>query len=398
MRIALVGAVLWMSGCGLDSEAMLAEGEQDGVEFAASELNASKILQFVNSVEATAALLHDEVGLDSRAANGIAQRRDGADATFGTADDRPFATLAEVDAVPYVGEVALTRLDTYASRLGTTPGALTLEGIAFTAQEAADTLAVVNGPLLDRVTLSSSASQSLRTRRPFADLPAIAAAPYIGPTALTALRTYVRANPITAPQGVCTGVGGTYDGVKFTQAEECKAVEYLNRARFSEMGPLPASARLAAYLAGPDGVWKWKRTSAWGSVASFSGFTGIGATAINALKTTSTAWTANGASADTVASTWTNRVTLANGPVLFEQVYVVKVLPEIYGDGGYTWQCAELRDAPGAPNYVYGCYPHFTCDGGDCWGDAAGKVRLVYGTLRRTTLPGFGGWRISLGR
>jgi len=52
--------------------------------------------------------------------------------------------------VPYVGEVALARLDTYAARLGTTPGSVTLEGIAFTAQEAADALAAVNGPLLDR--------------------------------------------------------------------------------------------------------------------------------------------------------------------------------------------------------------------------------------------------------
>jgi hypothetical protein len=398
MRIALMGGVLWMSGCGLDSEALLAEGEDEGLEFAASELNESKILQFVNSAEATIAVLNGEVGLDIRAANGIVARRNGADTTPGTPDDRPFLTLAEVDAIPYVGATALARLDTYASRLGTTPGAVTIEGIAFTEREAADTLAVVNGPLLDRVTLSSSASQSIRTRRPFADLPAVAAAPYIGPTALTALRSYVRANPISAPPGVCTGTGGTYDGVKFTQAEECKAVEFLNRARFSEMAGLPASARLAAYLAGPDGVWQWKRTSAWASLAPFSNFTGIGATALNGLKASTAAWTANGASSDTVASTWTNRMTLANGPVLFEQVYVVKVLPEIYGDGGYTWQCAELRDAPGAANYVYGCYPHFTCDGGDCWGDAAGKVRLVYGTLRRTTLPGFGGWRISLGR
>ena len=53
------------------------------------------------------------VGLDVRAANGIVERRAGPDGVEDTEDDTPFATLAELDAVPYVGPRALGKMIDY---------------------------------------------------------------------------------------------------------------------------------------------------------------------------------------------------------------------------------------------------------------------------------------------
>lgn len=76
---------------------------------------------------------------------------------------------------------------------------------------------------------------------------------------------------------------------------------------------------------------------------------------------------------------------------------MVRLVPGTITDNGYTWQCAELRDAANGANYLFGCHATVGCaDNNDCWGNAVGTSRLVHGTLRRTTVPGFGGWRLSL--
>ncbi|MGH1347876.1 MAG: hypothetical protein ACRBN8_40350, partial [Nannocystales bacterium] len=58
------------------------------------------------------------VGLDARAAGGIVEHRAGPDGVEDTDDDELFDTLAELDAVPYVGDVALSRLADYAASNG----------------------------------------------------------------------------------------------------------------------------------------------------------------------------------------------------------------------------------------------------------------------------------------
>ncbi len=62
------------------------------------------------------------VGLDVRAARGIVEHRAGPDGVEGNDDDDPFDTLAELDAIPYVGNVAFSRLAAYAEEHGD-PGA-----------------------------------------------------------------------------------------------------------------------------------------------------------------------------------------------------------------------------------------------------------------------------------
>jgi hypothetical protein len=62
--------------------------------------------------------LDDDVGLSSRAADNIAARRAGPDGALNTADDRPFMTFAELDAVPYVGPFAINAMIAYAKANG----------------------------------------------------------------------------------------------------------------------------------------------------------------------------------------------------------------------------------------------------------------------------------------
>ncbi|MEW5743408.1 MAG: hypothetical protein AB1938_31145, partial [Myxococcota bacterium] len=99
--------VLLAAACGVDSTAELADFD-DEVELDAAELNAAVLLAFVNAGTTTVEVLTLEATVEARAAKNVVARRDGPDATFGTADDRSFASIAELDAVPYVGPVALT--------------------------------------------------------------------------------------------------------------------------------------------------------------------------------------------------------------------------------------------------------------------------------------------------
>lgn len=81
-----------------------------------TEADACGVLEVVN--QATATQLLDDVGLSSAAANNIVAYRVGDDEIVGTPDDQLFATLAELDAVPYVGAVAFGKLRTYAQANG----------------------------------------------------------------------------------------------------------------------------------------------------------------------------------------------------------------------------------------------------------------------------------------
>jgi hypothetical protein len=74
------------------------------------------IVAFVN--EASFEVLDDDVALDRRAAENIVGHRDGPDGVLGTADDDPFDDLAELDAIPYVGPVALEKLRAWVEAQG----------------------------------------------------------------------------------------------------------------------------------------------------------------------------------------------------------------------------------------------------------------------------------------
>lgn len=77
---------------------------------------ARAVLAVANSL--SAAQLRTEVRLTATAARNIAARRDGPDARPGTADDRPFASLADLSGVCQVGNVAMKALAAFARAKG----------------------------------------------------------------------------------------------------------------------------------------------------------------------------------------------------------------------------------------------------------------------------------------
>lgn len=87
-----------------------------------------KVLQLINSTATTADLLKDR-GVHTRAANNIIDARNGADGVAGTADDKVFASVVEIDDVPYVGPVAMDSLGALVADLCITPAAAQVEVI-----------------------------------------------------------------------------------------------------------------------------------------------------------------------------------------------------------------------------------------------------------------------------
>jgi hypothetical protein len=94
----------------------VSDGKADGAISEGSP-EALGVLAVVNKLSTSA--LDGDVGLDSRAAKNITKHRDGA--TASTSDDDPFDTLAELDAVPYVGPIAFSKLLDYAHAHGFVP-------------------------------------------------------------------------------------------------------------------------------------------------------------------------------------------------------------------------------------------------------------------------------------
>ena len=135
------------------------------------------VLALVNDPATTFELLDVQVALDRRAAAGLIA-------------GRPFSSIGAVDAVPYVGRVALDKLLAWAASEGLVPAPAG-------GDEA--TLAFVNDPattfgqLDDDVRLDRRAARNIIDRRPFATLSELDAVPYVGPSALAALAAYALA-------------------------------------------------------------------------------------------------------------------------------------------------------------------------------------------------------------
>lgn len=109
LALALVAA----TGCVADDaspdgidEPGLSGGKGDGTEMTDCEQKA--IVAYLNEGISVEAL--EEAGVHARAAKNLVEHRDGADQRFGTEDDDVFDTIAEVDAVPYVGTSAMRAL------------------------------------------------------------------------------------------------------------------------------------------------------------------------------------------------------------------------------------------------------------------------------------------------
>lgn len=90
----------------------LVDGKSDTGGIAEGTAEAAAVLFVANT--SSRAVLGSDVGLANKAADNIVAVRDGDDGAAGTADDAAFSTLAQLDAVPFVGPVAFGKLLAYA--------------------------------------------------------------------------------------------------------------------------------------------------------------------------------------------------------------------------------------------------------------------------------------------
>ena len=141
-----------------------------------SEAESQAVLALANA--ASLETLDEDIALDVRAATGIIDRR-------------PFDTMEQLDAVPYVGPVALARLLDYAQATGLLDhGPQIVHGIEEGSPLALDMLRLVNSAsfqvLDEAVALDRRAASNIVAARQEVDLPSLAAldaVPWVGASA-----------------------------------------------------------------------------------------------------------------------------------------------------------------------------------------------------------------------
>ncbi len=161
------------------------DGKADGFALSEATPSAIGVLALLNDETTTFELLDIDVALDRRAAANLMARR-------------PFVSIAEADAVKYVGASALGKLLKYAQSNGFVPQGAdllgTFDGVPFSVDEAAATLRLANEG--DPVELRAEAgvpSRGLRRivgSRPIASMKVLAAIKYVGPRTLERLKEY----------------------------------------------------------------------------------------------------------------------------------------------------------------------------------------------------------------
>ncbi len=219
------------AGCAFDADPEAAPSQ---VAITMSSADAARVLDLVNYPGATQAVLDDDAGLDARAAANIALHRAGADGVFPSADDDAFDDLAELDAVPYVGDTAFEKLRAYAA-LHPAPAAESVEGVLFRGWESEIVTWGVNTvdfEVLDGM-LDARAAQSLLDGRPYASVTEMGPRAYVGGSALDRLRREAAA--WWSARSGAPSLAGTFDGVAFDEETARVALEIANDATRDEM-------------------------------------------------------------------------------------------------------------------------------------------------------------------
>lgn len=103
--LALTSACTDLEPSGDSENDIALEGKADG-QYSQCQLDA--IVSWLNGPITAADMI--AAGVNTRAARNLAKHRDGSDKLFGTADDNPYDTIAEVDAVAYVGAATFAQL------------------------------------------------------------------------------------------------------------------------------------------------------------------------------------------------------------------------------------------------------------------------------------------------
>jgi hypothetical protein len=191
VSLSLLAAVL-CCGCGPQGEASIGGEDELGESAAGLSLapaSAQQILALVNSPGTDFGVLDRSVGLDSRAAKNVIAARNGADGLCPSGDDVIFTTIAQLDAVPYVGDSAFAKLLAWA-QAHPAPAGETVEGVSFQGWEAEVVVWKVNTAtqtFLDGL-LDARSAQNLVAHRPYATVSQMGPIAWVGPSALERLR------------------------------------------------------------------------------------------------------------------------------------------------------------------------------------------------------------------
>lgn len=199
-----------------------------------SASDAAAVLDLVNYPGVDHDTLDHAVALDVRAATHIIAHRAGPDGLFPSADDDDFDDIAELDAIPYVGDSAFAKLHAYA-QANPAPSGETVEGVSFRGWEAEIALWGVNTLELSALDafLDARAAANLVDARPFASVGEIGPLGYVGPSALGALRAQGPA--WWASRAGSGSLAGTFDGVSFDEVTAALALDIANQATQTQM-------------------------------------------------------------------------------------------------------------------------------------------------------------------
>ncbi len=188
----LAATALLACACSLDGAGEAALALEDGTP------EADGVLAMLNDAGTTLTVLDDDASLDRRAATNIIAHRNGADGLFGSSDDDPIDTIIELDAISYVGDSAIARLNNYAVTTGwVEPDADVIgvwDDVPFSAAEIDAVLSLVNSvrlPTLDvEVALDSRAAANIIAAQPLASMDELSACGYVGQSAMAKLKSY----------------------------------------------------------------------------------------------------------------------------------------------------------------------------------------------------------------
>jgi hypothetical protein len=278
IALALVASSLLLPACALDADPT---AQSSDYALGLSTTDTARVLALVNYAGTDLATLDDAIGLDARAAKGIADYRAGSDGVLATADDRYFADLAEVDAIPYVGDAAFQKLATYAANHAA-PADETVEGVSFRGWEAESVVWAVDHldvGALDAI-LDARAAKGLVAARPFTTVAAMGPVPYVGSSALASLHAAAAGWWAMMRSSSSTpSLAGTFDGVAFDETTAEVALDIANAAAAWELGGYGVTSSPASHLIA---------ARPYATLAAVAATSGIGTVTMTALHTYAT--------------------------------------------------------------------------------------------------------------
>lgn len=258
-----------------------AELTDDGYGETASELTlssaaAAQLLAVVNYPGTGLATLDEKLGLDARAAQNIILYRNGLDGRCPSVDDNFFESIGELDAIPYVGDAALTRLLAYAGS-NPPPSSVVVEGVTYQGWQAEIVVWALNKVEIGVLNglLDNRAAANVMAARPFTTVTQVGQVALIGPNALEAFRGQARTWWHARANTTVASLAGTFDGVTFDQATAVKALELANTK--------PAAELIArgVYSAGANAMVANRPLQTLTAVAALSG---VGTASMQALE------------------------------------------------------------------------------------------------------------------